>query len=111
MTKERPCSNCGHAPLQHSAKYMLCFDRIAKRWLTTQYAPDPNAPGIVPASKPASMAHLCAFPAGVDVATVAALQAQMVTAREARDYKLADSIRATLQAAGVRVSNERVKPA
>lgn len=107
---ERPCINCGHAPLQHSAHFMMCFDRMAKRWLATQYAPDPTKPGKVPQSKPASMAHLCAFPNGVDASTVAAMQAEMAAAREAKEYARADSIRDILRAAGVRTANERVKP-
>lgn len=88
---------------------MTCFDRVARRWLVTQYSPDPGKPGKVPQSKPASMAHLCAFPAGVDAATVAAMQAEMAAAREAKEYARADSIRELLRAAGVRTANERVK--
>jgi cysteinyl-tRNA synthetase len=89
---------------------MTCWDRTARRWLRTQYAPDPSLPGAIPAHKPASMVHLCAFPNGVDDATVAELREKMQTARDAGLYNVADSIRAVLRAAGVSVANER-KPA
>jgi cysteinyl-tRNA synthetase len=110
--RERPCVHCGQLPLQHSAHYMFCFDRAVRRWLDTQYAPDATKLGIVPSHKPASIVHLCAFPRGVDDATVRDLTAQMMQARASRDYKLADSIRAVLRAAGVDVINAKArKPA
>jgi hypothetical protein len=41
----------------------------------------------------------------VDDATVRDLTAQMMQARASRDYKLADSIREVLRAAGIKVAN------
>jgi cysteinyl-tRNA synthetase len=86
---------------------MTCWDCGARRWLVSQYAPDPAKPGITPAHKPASMAHLCAFPNGTDMCTVIDFVCKMDEARVAQDYKLADAIRAVLRAAGIDVKNEK----
>ena len=44
--KERPCSNCGLTPLNHTIVHMLCPG------FASQYNPDPDKEGTIPSTLP-----------------------------------------------------------